>query len=127
MLTTKDEMLDMLFNRTDKETPTVPNIRETAETQLQELELERQRLLNRLAMLDQFGAEDPWEDGTVLIFERTFNGRRYTYVTVKTSGVWYVTGALNNRPFPWPKLVEEHLARAIPESLYVVSQWVAYS
>lgn len=39
MLTTKDEMLDMLFNRTDKETPTVPNIRETAETQLQELEL----------------------------------------------------------------------------------------
>lgn len=107
---------------------TVTTIRETAEAQLQRNEAERQRLLTRLAVLDKFGADDPWEDETVLIFRRDFGGpRSYGYVAVRMGGTWYVTGARNaNRAFTWEELVEEHLAKIVPDSLYVAGEWIRY-
>ncbi len=136
------DLLDMLFSRgarrprrpsilEDFGQPvggTVPNIRETAEAQLQRNELERQRLLTRLALLDQFGPEDPWPDETVLTFKRDFGGpRTYIHVAVRLAGVWYVTGSRNNnRSFLWDEFVEEHLAKSLPDSIYVVKTWVTY-
>ena len=110
------------------EEQTMTTIRETAEAQLQRNELERQRLLTRLALLDRFGPEDPWEDDAVISFQRTFGGpRTYTHIAIKLGGVWYVTGSRNaTRSFAWDELVEEHLAKAIPETIFVVSDWVKY-
>lgn len=105
------------------------SIRETAQAQLERNEAERQRLLTRLAIIDQFGEEDPWKEEAVLFFKRDFGGpRSYVHIAVKCGDKWYVTGSRNaNRAFTWPELVEEHLAKSLPGSLYVADQWVRYS
>lgn len=139
-----DELLDSLFRRRsnttrrpsileDFGTPARENtnmsIRDTAQAQLQRNEAERQRLLTRLAILDQFGAEDPWENETVLQFNRNFGGpRSYLHVALRSGGVWYVTGSRNTgKSFTWDELVEEHLAKSVPDSIYVVTGWEKYA
>lgn len=104
------------------------SIRETAQAQLERLEAERQRLLTRLDIIDQFGEEDPWKDEAVLFFKRDFGGpRSYTHIAVKLADKWYVTGERNaNRAFTWPELVEEHLAKSLPGSLYVADSGDRY-
>lgn len=104
------------------------SIRETAQAQLERNEAERRRLITRLALLDQFGEDDPWPDGTVLTFKRDFGGpQTYTYMAARIAGTWYTTGLRSvGASFTWPQLVEEHLSKCMPRSLYVVSHWVRY-
>ena len=107
---------------------TTMNIREIAEAQLRRNEAERQRLLTRLDLIDSFGEEDPWEDQTVISFDRNFGGpRTYTHVAVRLGGKWWVTGNRNvGTSFTWEQLVEEHLAKCLPGTLYVATEWTAY-
>jgi hypothetical protein len=69
--------------------------REVIERQLRALQKE-------LAILDRFPKRDPFEDGTVLMFERVFgasweevqdvDGGRYTYAALRVQDHWYLTG-----------------------------------
>lgn len=57
------------------------------------LQRELARIEARLAALDRYPAQDPYKDGTVLKFTRTFVGRpkRYTYAAIRANNRWFTT------------------------------------
>lgn len=57
------------------------------------LESSLDRIAARLALLEKLPYEDPYENGTVLIIERTFGlSKVYTYAALKTVDQWWLTG-----------------------------------
>lgn len=70
-----------------------------------------QRMARRdeqLAHLARFPDEDPFEDGVILHFEKTFPGsdRSYSYVTHRVNGLYYLTGARSPQGVVWVELVD---------------------
>jgi hypothetical protein len=68
-------------------------------------------LLSRLRALEQFPEQDYFEDKTILVFEKKFtaSSHSFTYVAVKMSGQWYLTGSVEGKGggrFTWKNFVE---------------------
>lgn len=56
---------------------------------------EQARIARRLEELDRYPADDPYKDGTVLMFSRQFAAetRAYDYVAIRANGRWYTSAA----------------------------------
>jgi len=80
---------------------------------------EMRRLQKEMAVLDRFPATDPFENGTVLMFERVFGlswedvkdsdtATKYIYAALKVNNLWYTTGNSNRNSvcYSWSQLVE---------------------
>lgn len=90
-------------------------LRDRIERETIELEQAAQvmaRLLNKrsseLERLAMYPEEDPFDDETVLRFEKRFpaGDRRYTYVATKVKGLWYMTGGRSPQNLEWDDLVD---------------------
>lgn len=58
-----------------------------------------------LARIEAYGS-DIYEDGNVLLFDRTFNdGKTYSYAMIKAEGLWYTTGPRSPKGYSWDQIV----------------------
>lgn len=58
--------------------------------------------------LERFPDDDPFVDGTTLIFQKSFPSnpeQKYSYSAVRADGLWYVTGARSPQGFTWNQFV----------------------
>lgn len=79
---------------------------ETAVTQIAGQMARRTR---QLEQLNRFPEEDPFEDGTVLQFDKVFShtpDAPYSYVAHRAAGRWYVTGVHSPQSATWEALVD---------------------
>jgi hypothetical protein len=66
------------------------------------------RAVRDLAALDRLPDEDPFVNGDVIEFKKTFDTqpeRSYTYVAVRVKGLWWTSGRFIHG-FDWEKLIE---------------------
>lgn len=62
----------------------------------------------QLAHLKRFPDEDPFADGTTLIFQKGFPSnpdQKYSYSAVRADGLWYVTGSRSPQGYTWDQFV----------------------
>lgn len=77
-----------------------------------QLELDIERLQNKLDVIKRLPADDNWsENGSMIMFKRTFPGSDsvYAYVAIKQNGVWWLSTRMNTRPpnpMVWDGLVD---------------------
>lgn len=82
-----------------------------------------ERLYARAARLEAWGGPEEYENGTVLIFDRTFPTAPtlYSYAAIKAGGLWYVTGAKAGADgISHNRLIEEFLDPA--DSVWIVTE-----
>lgn len=94
--------------------PVVENLRQRLTRERAELELavaaiasQLARRTDQLAHLDRYPAADPFENGDILQFEKTFpsGDASYTYVAHKAGERWYLTGSRAPQGITWDELV----------------------
>lgn len=84
--------------------------RETKEL-LSAAEMITQQLARRASQLEhlkRFPAEDPFNDGEVLRFEKAFPhtpDKKYSYVASRIDSLWYITGTRSPQAITWDKFV----------------------
>lgn len=82
-------------------------------------------LTEKLAKLDRFGEEDPFDDGAVIQFEKQFgNGRLYSYAAIRADGLWYTTGPRSPKGYTWEDFTQ-FLADGVDE-IWVAADWEAF-
>jgi len=93
------------------------NLRERLRREKEELEIAVTQLTGKLAErtrqlehLRRYPDDDPFADGAILRFEKKFptGDTRYSYVAIRISGAWYLTGARSPQgiAWAWDELVE---------------------
>lgn len=84
--------------------------RETAELEQACMLLAGQlaRRAEQLEHLKRYPEDDPFEDGDVLSFVKTFpnSDQEYSYVAHRTQGLWYLTGRRSPQDISWSQLVD---------------------
>src|SRR4051812_36954809 len=58
------------------------------------------------ARRDLYPEADPFEDGTLLRFDKRFGSKSYSYAAIRTDGLWYSTGPKAPKGFTWAEMVE---------------------
>lgn len=72
-------------------------------------------LKRKVELVDDYG-DDVYEDGTVFVFQKTFEGqpykpdgykddKAYTYAVIKTNNKWYTTGPMSKKGYTWEEFV----------------------
>jgi hypothetical protein len=76
------------------------------------LEQQMAELQEELARVCRFPDEDPFEEGTVLVFTKnefanTYGRTRdYLYAAIRSGGLWYTTGPKSSKAYTWGEFVE---------------------
>jgi hypothetical protein len=70
------------------------------------LRAEAERMLQRAAILEQVPRIDNFEDGTILYFEKAYQGHNYKYVAVRVVGTWHVSGPKSPNGVFWNELID---------------------
>lgn len=79
-----------------------------AETAILSLAGKLSRRQEQLKHLERFPDEDPFVDGTTLIFQKSFPSnpdQKYSYSAVRADGLWYVTGARSPQGLTWDAFI----------------------
>lgn len=79
-----------------------------AETAILALAGKLSRRQEQLKHLERFPDEDPFADGTTLIFQKGFPSNpdtKYAYSAVRADGLWYVTGNRSPQGITWDEFV----------------------
>lgn len=66
---------------------------------------EAARISAELTKLEKM-PKDVYENGTILAFEKTFNGKKYDYAVIKCNGLWYTTGTKRQSGYTWQELLK---------------------
>lgn len=71
-----------------------------------ELERTNAEVEHRMQMLQEYGQDDPFQDGQILYFTRTFVGSdiMYRYAALRSDGKWYMTGGKSPQGAAWRDL-----------------------
>lgn len=82
--------------------------RDELETALSVIAKKLTRRTEQISHLDRYPDVDPFEDGTILRFEKRFpNGEKtYSYVATRADGLWYLTGARSPQGTSWDEFVD---------------------
>lgn len=67
-----------------------------------------ERRTEQLSRLDRYPTEDPFTDGTMLYFEKSFPsdpGVLYSYAAIRMGGWWHVTGRRSPQEVTWEHLI----------------------
>lgn len=79
-----------------------------AETAILALAGKLSRRQEQLKHLERYPDEDPFVDGTTLIFQKGFPSNpdtKYSYSAVRADGLWYITGARSPQGLNWDEFV----------------------
>jgi len=113
-----------------------------AEAEEQRLLRERDRLERRIGLLETYGDDDVWENGTIFQFTKNFaslpsggtprNSRTgsYNYVAIKVEDdCWFMTGSAHKDSLTWEALVTffTNTPAIHPDDVYVVTQLVPFT
>lgn len=82
-----------------------------------------ERLYRRAEAMNEWGSALDYEDGTVLLLERVYDGNPmvYSFAAIKAGGLWFVTGARAGADgIAHTRFVEEHLIPA--QGVWVVTE-----
>jgi len=84
----------------------------TTLSKINQLELDIQRLQNKLDAIKRLPENDEWaNNGSMIMLKRTFPGSDtvYAYVGIRQNGVWWLSTRSNmrsNTPMVWDGLIE---------------------
>lgn len=85
------------------------NLRSRAEglARLARIRAELEAVSEAMANLERFPTEDPYENGAVLRFDKSWDGgvNVYSYVFIKCGSWWYSSGPRRPDPMNWNLLV----------------------
>lgn len=88
------------------------------------VEREARQVAAKVEIIDSFG-DDPYADGDVVKFTKTFGVKEYMYAALKVNELWYLTGPTQRDPYAWEDFLlwlvagtpVTELTKLIPESV----------
>lgn len=72
------------------------------------LRRQAQRLMEEAELIETMPEDDPFDNGTVMTFDKSYGGKVYNYAVIKSSdGLWYgtTTKPHENRGYAWNELI----------------------
>lgn len=79
----------------------------TKENRAEALRAQAMKMLEEAAAYDGIPEEDPFPDGQVITFQKTFQGSsiEYMYAAVRADGLWNTTGPRSPKAYNWKQLI----------------------